>query len=130
MKYLLDTDTVSYALRQDGRVAEQIKNTKPGKLGISSITLAELRLGARRKASSRIHSLIDIFALSVRVVSFDAMAAEEFARIGSFLMKNGIPIGQLDTLIAAHAISLDSILVTNNTRHFSRVPGLKLENWT
>ena len=129
MKYLLDTDSVSYALRGHGDVGVRIRECKPSDLRISAITLAELRYGADRKGSRKLHGLIDTFASAVEVVPFDEVAAAEFGRIGSLLAERGKPIGEFDVLIAAHAVSLRCTLVTNNLRHFSRVPGLSVENW-
>jgi len=73
--------------------------------------------------------LIDTFASAVEVESFDEAAAAEFGRIGSMLAERGTPIGEFDVLIAAHAVTLRCTLVTNNVRHFSKVPGLSVENW-
>ena len=129
MKYLLDTDTISYALRGEGRVAERITAHKPSELCMSAITLAELRYGADRKGSRRLHDLIDTFAAAVEILDFGEDAAMEFGRIGTILAERGTPIGEFDVLIAAHAASLRCTLVTNNIRHFSRVPGLAVENW-
>ena len=129
MRYLLDTDSVSFALRGQGDVSERLKTKRPSDLCISAITLAELRYGADRKGSRKLHGLIDIFAASVEVVSFDEAAAAEFGRIGGALAERGTPIGEFDVLIAAHAVALRCTLVTNNVRHFSRVSGLSVENW-
>lgn len=129
MKYLLDTDTVSYALRGEGQVARRITAHKPSELCISAISLAELRYGADRKGSRRLHSLIDTFTTAVEVVGFGEEAALEFGRIGTVLADRGAPIGEFDVLIAAHAASLRCTLVTNNLRYFSKVPGLAVENW-
>ena len=129
MKYLLDTDTVSYALRGEGQVAEHITAHKPSELCVSAISLAELRYGADRKGSRRLHALVDTFVAAVEVVGFGEQAALEFGRIGTILAERGTPIGEFDVLIAAHAASLRCTLVTNNLRHFSKVPGLVLENW-
>ena len=129
MKYLLDTDSVSYALRGHGDVGVRIQACNPSDLRISAITLAELRYGADRKGSKKLHRLIDTFAAAIEVVSFDEVAAAEFGRIGSILAERGTPIGEFDVLIAAHAVSLRCTLVTNSVRHFSRVPGLSVENW-
>jgi len=129
MKYLLDTDTVSFALRGQGEVAAQIRTRKPSELCISAITVAELRFGADRRGSRKLHGLIDAFAAAIEVVPFDELAATEFGRIGSVLAERGTPIGDFDVLIAAHAVALRCTLVTNNTRHFSRVSGLSVENW-
>ncbi len=129
MKYLLDTDTVRYALRGEGQVAERITAHKPSELCISAISLAELRYGADRKRSRRLPGLIDTIAGAIEVVAFDDEAALEFGRIGTILAERGTPIGEFDVLIAAHAASLRCTLVSNNVRHFSKVPGLALENW-
>ena len=130
VKYLLDTDSVSFALRGHGNVAALIRARQPSELCMSAITLAELRYGADRKGSRKLHALIDTFAAAVEVASFDEAAAAEFGRIGSLLADKGTPIGEFDVLIAAHAVALRCTLVTNNVRHFSKVPGLSVENWT
>jgi tRNA(fMet)-specific endonuclease VapC len=129
MKYLLDTDTVSYALRGEGEVAARIRARKPSEICISAITLAELQYGANRKKSRKLHALIDTFVAAVEVIPFDEEAAREFGRIGSILAERGTPIGDFDILIAAHAVAFRCTLVTNNARHFSKVPGLAVENW-
>lgn len=92
--------------------------------------MAELRFGAERRHSKRLHRLIDGFCSGVTVLPFDEEAAARFGVVGARLAADGLPIGQLDTLIAAHAIAADLTLVTNNTKHFSRVQGLRSENWT
>jgi tRNA(fMet)-specific endonuclease VapC len=129
VRYLLDTDTVSYALRGEGEVAARITARKPSEICISAISLAELRYGADRKGSRKLHALIDTFSSAVEVMAFDDQAALEFGRIGSALAERGTPIGDFDVLVAAHAVSQRCTLVTNNTRHFSKVPGLAVENW-
>jgi tRNA(fMet)-specific endonuclease VapC len=127
--YMLDTDTVSFALRGVGKVGVVLLQKAPAELCMSSVTLAELRYGADCRGSRKLHELIDTFARTVGVVPFDIDAAVHFGRIGAALTANGTPIGQMDTMIAAHASSLDLILVTNNSKHFGRVAGLQLENW-
>ena len=107
----------------------RIKKQRPSELCLSAITLAELRFGADRKGSRKLHGLIDVLAAAIEVAPFDERAAAEFGRVGSVLAERGTPIGELDGLIAAHAVALRCTLVTNNTRHFSKVPGLSLENW-
>ena len=128
-RYLLDADTVSYALRGEGRVATRILQLAPSSLCISSITLAELRFGAESKRSQKLRRAIRSFVKDISVVAFDAAAAERFAEVAVDLAGGGTPIGVFDTLVAAHALSLGLIVVTNNTRHFSRVSGLRVENW-
>lgn|SRR5690606_7021351 len=127
--YLLDTDTVSFALRGEGNVASTILSKLPSQIAISSLTLAELRFGAEKRKSQKLHKLVDVFAESVEVVPFDAAAANHFGKLSALLQRRGTPIGTLDTLIASHAQTLGRVLVSNNGKHFARVPGLKLENW-
>ena len=128
-EYMLDTDTVSFALRGQGRVASRLLKHSPSQVCISSITLAELRFGAERRRSRQLHRLIGTFVQSVEVAAFDQRAADRFGTVASSLARRGTPIGALDTLMAAHALSLGLIFVTNNTKHFARVPGLSTENW-
>ncbi len=128
-RYLLDADTVSYALRGEGRAAARILEHAPSELCISSITLAELRFGAERKESQKLRRAIRSFIKDVAVVAFDEAAAERFAEAAADLAGSGTPIGAFDTLVAAQALSLGLIVVTNNTRHFGRVAGLKVESW-
>lgn len=98
MKFLLGTDTVSYALRGEGDVAEQIQTQRPSELGISAITLAELRFGAERCNSRRLHRLIDGFVGDIDVVAFDEEAAGRFGKVAATLASKGTPIGTLDTM--------------------------------
>jgi len=128
-EYMLDTDTVSFALRGLGRVAARLLDHRPSQLCISSITLAELRFGAETRRSRRLHRLLATFVESVEVAAFDRRAADRFATVAVSLARRGTPIGTFDTLMAAHALSLGLTFVTNNTRHFARVPGLSTENW-
>ena len=129
MKYLLDTDTVSFAIRDVGNVIAKVREHRPSEIGISAVTLAALRYGADRKGSRRLHESIDAFIRDVEVAAFDEDAAAEFGRLGTLLAERGTPIGEMDTMIAAHAVSLKARLVTNNARHFTRVPGLVVESW-
>jgi len=127
--FMLDTDSVSFALRGQGQVAANIVQRRPSELCISAITLAELRFGASRKKSSRLHELIDAFTANIAIAPFEEGAAVEFGRVGAELAERGSPIGDFDVLIAAHAIVIKAVLVTNNVKHFSRVKGLRVDNW-
>jgi tRNA(fMet)-specific endonuclease VapC len=129
LAFMLDTDSVSFALRRQGGVRARIVEHRPSDLCVSALTVAELRFGASRRNSPKLHALIDAFTANVSVVSFDEACAVQFGRIASELAAQGSPIGEVDTLIAAHAIHLNLTLVTNNVKHFSRVAGLKVENW-
>ena len=128
-KFMLDTDHVSYALRGEGGVGDAILAHRPSELCLSSITVAELRFGAEKRGSRRLHGLIDAFTGNLDILPFDVEAAVQYGRLAAKLAARGTPIGQLDALIAAHALVAGVSLVTNNQRHFSRIRGLKLENW-
>ena len=103
-EYMLDTDTVSFALRGHGRVAVRLLEHRPSQLCISSIALAELRFGAEARRSRRLHRLISSFVESIEVAAFDRQAADRFATVATSLTRRGAPIGTFDTLMAAHAL--------------------------
>lgn len=100
-------------------------------LTISAITYAELLLGAERSGNKRKHrKLVSEFVERLDdVLPWDAGAAETFATLQAYLYKKGSPIGLNDTMIAGHALSRDATVVTNNVKHFSKAPRLKVENW-
>ncbi len=100
-QYMLDTATVSFALRGQGRVAARLLEHRPSQLCISSITLAELRFGAEARRSRKLHGLISTFAEAVAVAPFDQPAADRFAPVAASLARRGEPIGTFDTLMAA-----------------------------
>jgi tRNA(fMet)-specific endonuclease VapC len=127
--YLLDTDTVSFVLKGNGLAGARLTSQMPSSVGISSLTLGELRFGAERRSSRKLHRLIDTFIIGVQVLPFDESCADAYGRIQASLEAKGRPIGAIDTLIAAHAFASGVTLVTNN-EHFAKVPGLKLENWS
>lgn len=126
---MLDTDTVSHALRGQGHAAQLVARSQRSDLCVSAITVAELRYGAARRASERLHLLIDGFLADISVLPFDRSCAETYGKIAHDLSSRGIGIGDFDLLIAAHALTLDLTLVTNNLKHFSRVRGLNVESW-
>lgn len=128
--FMLDPDSVSFALRGHGRVAATILEHRPSQLCVSAITVAELRYGAERRQSSKLHAAIDAFVSNVAVLPFDDACASHFGTLAADLAARGTPIGDFDVLIAAHAMAAEATLVTNNVKHFSRVRGLKVENWT
>jgi tRNA(fMet)-specific endonuclease VapC len=129
LRYMLDTDTISYALRGVGGVSSRLLRHKPSELCISAISIAELRFGADKRKSRKLHGLIDTFTAALEVTPFDQHAAARFGALVADLVRRGTPIGDFDALIAAHALALDLALVTNNTKHFEQVDGLRIENW-
>ena len=127
---LLDTNICIYVMNRRPPQLQVRFEQYQADLAISTITLAELRFGAAHSAQpTRNHQQVDLFCQYLRVVDFDAEAALRYGEIRAALKRAGQLIGDNDLLIAAHALALDAILVTNNTREFERVDGLKLENW-
>ena len=129
MRFLLDTDTVSYALRGYGRVSERILAHRPSEIGVSAITVAELRFGAHKRGSRKLHRLIDAFLAPVVEAPFDSPAAARYGKIAAELQGRGERIEMADAMIAAHALELGVVLVTHNVRHFERVEGLEIADW-
>lgn len=132
MKYLLDTNICIAIIKQHPKAAaERLLSCQSGEVGVSSITVAELRYGATKSQSAaKNHQALDLFLLPIEIAHFDEDAAHSYGQVRVDLEKHGTPIGPLDTLIAAHAIALGTALVTNNTREFKRIKQLQLEDWT
>lgn len=101
----------------------------PEDIGLSSIVVSELCYGVSKSGSSKNQAKLDVFLSSFQLFDFDIMAAKIYGEIRAKLEKKGLIIGPYDLQIAAHAISKEVILVTNNTREFSRVPNLEIEDW-
>ncbi|GAB4548130.1 MAG: type II toxin-antitoxin system VapC family toxin [Pleurocapsa sp.] len=131
MKFLLDTNICIYIIKQKPpEVLEKFNNYQVGDIGISSITVAELEFGVQKSQFlTKNHQALAQFLLPLQIADFDNAAAIVYGNIRAKLEKQGTPIGSLDTLIAAHALSLKVTLITNNVKEFSRVPNLKLDNW-
>lgn len=129
MKFLLDTDTVSFALRGEGQAADRLLAQRPSDVAVSAVTVAELRFGASKRGSKRLHRLIDTFLEGIDVLPFDTAAAERFGDVAADLARSGQPLGMADMLIAAHALATDRTLVSHNVKHFGRIEDLLLEDW-
>jgi tRNA(fMet)-specific endonuclease VapC len=129
--YMLDTDICIYIIkRKPLRVLERLESIQPNQLSMSAITFAELMNGAKKSQRveanvSRLNALGEI----LEICSFDKQAAFAYGNVRSSLEKRGEVIGPHDLLIAAHALSLDRTLITDNEREFKRVEGLKVVNW-
>ena len=132
MKFLLDTNICVFLIRNKSEILrEHIRSQPVGELGVSAITESELRFGADKSSDPhKNHALLERFFLTLPVLAFDSGCAREYGRVRAFLEKAGTPIGSLDTLIAAHALCAGLTVVTNNTREFKRVPGLRVADWT
>ena len=130
MKYLLDTNTCVFLMKNIASVVEQYKLCKHEGIAISSITAAELYYGVYNSADPMKNgSNLANFLIGLDILAFDSAAAAEYGRIRTVLRKQGTPIGPLDMLIAAHTKSKGLIIVTDNTREFARVEGLEIRNW-
>jgi len=131
MKYLLDTNICIYLIKKKPvSVIHRFDEHPVGDIGISSITVAELSFGVQKSQHRKQNQAALLQFLSPLVIAdFNSDAAFGYGHIRAELESRGTSIGSLDTLIAGHAASMNVILVTNNEREFSRVPGLIVENW-
>ena len=131
MKYLLDTNVcAAYISGRYRLVTQRVQDCTPRQLGLSSIVIAELRYGADKSALRlRNHAHIDILVQEIPTFDFNLAAASAFGRVRAELEERGETIGPYDMMIAAHALALDYVLVSDNEHEFNRVSGLTLENW-
>lgn len=132
MRFMLDTDICIYIIkRKPEAVLNQLRKTVPEDVCISAVTMAELLFGvAKSERSEQNAAALEAFLLPISVAPFDEAAAHAYGTVRANLEKLGRPIGALDTMIASHALSIHADLVTNNSREFSRVSGLRIVDWT
>jgi tRNA(fMet)-specific endonuclease VapC len=132
MKAMLDTNICIYLIKQQpAAVLKRFLEYQVGDIGLSTITLSELRYGvAKSKHREKNAKALDEFIIPLEVVPFDEKATLVYGDLRTALEKSGKPIGAMDMLIASHAVSLEVALATNNTREFKRVPGLVSTSWT
>lgn len=130
LRYLLDTNTVSLALRGKApTVVERLRETQREIVGISVITAMELQFGLAKTPSLKLRPTVERFLEVMEVVPLDRRVERPYAELRALLEKRGRPIGALDTMLAAHALALEATFVTNNTKEFRRVPNLRCEDW-
>ena len=131
MKLMLDTNICIYLIKEHPpSVLERFAAHAVGDIGLSVITLAELEYGVSKSSRpARNREALDQFISPLEVALFDRQATAAYGKLRTMLEKQGEPIGSMDLLIAAHALSLDVRLVTRNVREFGRVPGLRFEDW-
>lgn len=131
MRYMLDTNICIYAIKhKPEKVLEELQRHDPSDVCISAVTYAELIHGVEKSAAIEKNRLaLSLLLANIEIFDFDAKAADCYGKIRAELEKKGSPIGPLDMMIAGHARSLEFTLVTNNIKEFSRVSGLRLENW-
>ncbi|TNM70724.1 type II toxin-antitoxin system VapC family toxin [Deinococcus radiopugnans ATCC 19172] len=131
MRYLLDTNICIFIIKnKPAMVRERLDGLRPGEVGLSAVTEAELLHGVYKSArvDHNLAAVLD-FASQLVVVPFDSQVTDAYGRIRARLEQIGQPIGPLDFQIAATAVAHGLTLVTNNTREFARVPGLRIEDW-
>jgi tRNA(fMet)-specific endonuclease VapC len=131
MKLMLDTNVCIHLIKEHPpEVLERFVSHAVGDIGLSVITLAELEYGVSKSSRpSRNREALELFVSPLEVASFDRRATAAYGKLRANLEKRGQPIGSMDLLIAAHALSLDVRLITRNVREFARVPGLRVEDW-
>ena len=130
MIYLLDTDTVSLIVRKNASVIGNLIEHENDEICISAISYAELYYGLEKKESERLFAEVGSIVRKLSIVDFDDSQSELYGKIRVELEKTGTPLGDMDMLIAAAAISQDAVLVTHNIRHFSKIRGIKIEDWS
>ena len=129
-RYLLDTNILSDLVRHpQGRIAACIAQVGEQSVCTSMAVASELRFGAAKRNASKLTAQVEAILAAIDVCPFDTPADREYAKLRLHLEQAGTPIGPNDMLIAAHALAVESILVTANTSEFVRVPGLVVENW-
>lgn len=132
MKYMLDTNICIYAIKhKPEQVFLHLQEHDPADICISAVTYAELvHVVEKSKAVEKNRIALTLLLANIEIMDFDSLAAESYGKIRADLEKADTPIGPLDMMIAGHAKSRGYIVVTNNTKEFARVNGLKIENWT
>jgi len=130
LTYLLDTNTCIYAIKREPAVLRRLQKHSPDDLGVSAITVAELWFGAAKSSRPQTtRASVDAFLKPFEILPFAGEAAQEYAQIRAQLERAGLAIGERDLLIAAIAKSRRLTVVTHKVREFSRVDGLKVEDW-
>ena len=127
--YLLDSDIAIFAIRGNKTVLQRLGNLLSGQWAISTITAFEIQKGIEAHPNTRSSAKAQLFLANVEPLMLDGKGAAQAAKVSNALKQIGRPIGTTDELIAGHALSLNATLVTNNLKHFQRVPGLKGEGW-
>ena len=131
MKFMLDTNICIYIIKRKPRdVIDRFKRNKISQIGISAIVLSELLYGVSKSSKPEQNQMaLYQFVAPLEISPYGDEAAQYYGALRAYLEKTGTPIGPLDMLIAAHALSKDCTLITNNENEFMRVPNLKIENW-
>lgn len=127
---LLDTNICIYIINaKPPAVLARFQQYRLGDIGLCSVVAAELAFGVAKSGSARNRQALEMFLAPLTILPFDESSIWACGDLRADLERRGTPIGSLDTMIAAHALSQQALLVTNNTREFAKVPGLQLDNW-
>ena len=129
MIYLLDTDIVSLIIRKNVFVISNLIKHEDDEICISAVTYAEIFYGLIKKGSSQLFDEVISVVDKMSIIAFDDSQSEFYGKIRVGLEKSGTPLGDMDMLIAAAAMSKDAVLITHNKKHFSKIKGLKTEDW-
>jgi tRNA(fMet)-specific endonuclease VapC len=129
--WLLDTNTASHIIKGNNpSVDRRLARVLVARLAISAVTEGELRFGAaRRPEATRLHALVEDFLLRVTILPWDSGAARQYGQLRATLERDGLPMGNLDMMIGAHALAVGAVLVSND-QAFTRIKSLKVEDWT
>jgi len=130
MIYMLDTDTVSLLVKKNTSVIKNLLKHENDEICISTITYAELYFGLEKKGSERLFNDINAILRKLSILDFNSSQSELYGKIRLKLEKSGMPLGDMDMLIAAAALSSGAILVSHNLRHFKKIEGIKVEDWS
>ena len=131
MRRTLDTNICSFVLRRrPGLMVERFRELDRRDLWLSAIVAAELRFGAVKLGSTRFQGAVEAWLAGFVVLPWPVEATHHHARLRVALESRGTPVGNLDLMIAAHALAEDSVVITNNAREFHRIPGIAVEEWT
>jgi tRNA(fMet)-specific endonuclease VapC len=128
--FMLDTDISSYIIRRRPATLAEKFERHGETLNVSVITAAELRFGAEKAARPKLTELVEAYLDRLAILDWTNEVTHHYAKIRSQLERSGKPIGNMDLLIASHAVSQGMTVVTNNLKHFSNVPDLKVEVWS
>jgi tRNA(fMet)-specific endonuclease VapC len=130
LKYLLDTNICIYAIKHRPAVVRDAFIRHQEQLCVSTVTVMELIYGAEKSSTpGKNLAVVESFLARLVVMDYDQRAAEHTGQVRAELQKHGTPIGPYDQMIAGHARSLGLVVVTNNEREFTRLPGIRMENW-
>ena len=131
MKYVIDTDILSYFLKNYPQVVRQFEAVDPDEVATTIVNYTELLFGAYKSAKvEQKLATIKAFLDTLTMINFDKRSAEMFAQLKANLQQHGTIVADMDLMIASISVTNGCILVTNNTKHFGKIPGLRLENWS